>query len=285
MKKVNMIVDVAKCHDCWNCFLACKDEHWDNDHLPVAVAAPRFGHRWIDVLNVERGQYPLQDVCYLPHPCMHCDEPACMKADDGAVYKRDDGIVIIDPEKAKGKKELVGSCPYHAIFWNEEKQVAQKCTMCAHLLDDGWSQPRCVHSCPTGAMLFLYAEDAEMEKIKNEQQLECYQPEYGLKPRVYYKNLYRFTKCHVAGSVALPNDECAENAEVTLTHVATKKSAATRTNNFGDFKIDNLEPNSGKYKLRVRLPSGEEEVVDVELKASLNVGTISAWHEPQCEDK
>ena len=49
-------------------------------------------------------------------------------AKDGAVYKGDDGIVIIiDPEKAKGQKEIVDTCPYRAIYWNEEKDVPQKC--------------------------------------------------------------------------------------------------------------------------------------------------------------
>ena len=277
MKKVNMIVDVAKCHDCNNCFLACKDEHWENDHLPVAVAAPRHGSRWMDILNVERGQYPLNDVAYLPHACMHCDDAGCMKAStDGAVYKREDGVVIIDPVKAKGKKELVESCPYNAIFWNEEKQVAQKCTMCAHLLDDGWTQPRCSQTCPTGALAFLYAEDAEIEQLKKSEGLEEFHPEYGQKPRVYYKNLYRFTKCHVAGSVALADvDECADGAEVTLTNVATSVASVAKTNNYGDFKIDNLAPNSGKYRLEIRLAGRAGKSVDVEVKASVNVGTIS----------
>ncbi len=60
------------------------------------------------------------------------------------MYRRDDGIVIVDPEKAAGRKDLVSSCPYRRIYWNEEQQVAQKCTMCAHLLDQGWKEPRCV---------------------------------------------------------------------------------------------------------------------------------------------
>ena len=40
------------------------------------------------------------------------------------VYKRPDGIVIIDPAKAKGAKEILDSCPYNAIFWNEETGAA-----------------------------------------------------------------------------------------------------------------------------------------------------------------
>jgi nitrate reductase beta subunit len=31
------------------------------------------------------------------------------------ISKRKDGIVIIDPDKAKGNKDMVGACPYGAI--------------------------------------------------------------------------------------------------------------------------------------------------------------------------
>lgn len=277
MKKVNLIIDVAKCHDCNNCFLSCKDEHWDNDHLPIAIAQPRFGQKWVDVLYVERGQYPLQDVCSLPYMCMHCDEPLCMKvAKDGAVYKREDGIVIIDPAKAKGQKAIVDACPYKVISWNEEKQLPQKCTMCAHLLDDGtWEQPRCTFACPTGAMIFLKATDEEMaEKVQSEG-LEYYKPEFGTKPRVYYKNLYRFTKCHVAGSVELHDKkDCAEGAKITLLNVETNRSVVGITDNYGDFKIDELEPNSGAYTVTVEYPDYSSKTVSVDLQTSVNVGTV-----------
>ena len=277
MKKVNMMIDIARCSDCNNCFLSCKDEHWDNDNLPIAVSQPRFGHRWMDILNIERGQYPLQDVAYLPLPCMHCDNAPCIKAaTNGAVYKREDGIVIIDPVKAKGQKQLVEACPYKVIYWNEESQLPQKCSMCAHLLDDGtWKEPRCTFACPTGTLNFLYLEDDVMaEKIKAEN-LEVYHPEYGTKPRVYYKNLYRFTKCHVTGSVELHDKkDCADGAKVTLTNVGTQQSIVTETNNYGDFKVDKLEPNSGEYTVMVEYPGYGSKTIKVDLITSINVGSV-----------
>jgi Fe-S-cluster-containing dehydrogenase component len=160
MGKWNLIIDVARCEECNNCFLACKDEHIDNDFLPYSVAQPKHGHRWIDIVTKERGQFPRIDVANLPVLCNQCDDAACMKKAGGAIYKMDNAIVIIDPEKARGKKDLVGSCPYGAIWWNEERNVAQKCTFCAHLLAEGWKEPRCVQACPTGAMRFVKAEDA-----------------------------------------------------------------------------------------------------------------------------
>ena len=105
MDKWNLIIDVEKCEDCNNCFLACKDEHVDNDWPGYAVSQPLHGQLWMNIMRKERGQYPLIDVAYLPVPCMHCDNAPCIKAArDGAVYKRDDGIVIIDPIKAMDQK-------------------------------------------------------------------------------------------------------------------------------------------------------------------------------------
>ena len=60
------------------------------------------------------------DAAHMPVMCNHCDHAPCIQAArDGAIDKSD-GIVIIDPQKAKGRKDLVQSCPYGAIWWNEE---------------------------------------------------------------------------------------------------------------------------------------------------------------------
>lgn len=276
MNKWALIVDIAKCHDCNNCFLACKDEYFENDFPPYSSAQPRMGQRWIDILRKERGQFPKVDVSYLPLPCMHCDDADCIKAAEGeAVYKRDDGIVIIDPLKAKGQKAVVESCPYGVIWWNEELDLPQKCTFCAHLLDEGWDMPRCVQACPTGALEFVHIEDLEMQRMIESDKLDTLHPEYGLEPRVYYKNLYRFTKCFVSGSVALKDvDECAEGAKVFLKNGSGKVIDTTVTNNFGDFKIDNLEENNGKYSLEVEYPGYQKQELSVALEDSIDVGTI-----------
>lgn len=276
MKKWNLIIDVAKCHDCNDCFLACKDEYWLNDFLPYSLAQPRHGHRWIDIQRKERGQYPKVDVAYLPVPCMHCEDAPCVKeSKDGAVYQRDDGIVIIDPKKAEGRREIVDTCPYDVIWWNEERAVPQKCTFCAHLLDDGWETPRCVQACPTGAMRMVYVEDAEMQRVKESERLETWHPEYQTRPRVYYKNLYRYTNCFVAGSVALKDvDECADGALVTLRNGSGEVVDTVATNNYGDFKIDNLVEDSGGYSLEVEYSGYGTQELTVDLQDSTNIGTI-----------
>jgi Fe-S-cluster-containing dehydrogenase component len=276
MKKWTFIIDVAKCHDCNNCFLACKDEFCDNDHLPYSISQPNHGHRWMNIQRTERGQYPRVDVGYLSQPCMHCDEPACLSAaENGSIYKRDDGIVIIDPVKSKGQKNLVESCPYHAIWWNEEKQIPQKCTFCAHLLDNGWAEPRCVQSCPTGAMSVHLLDDVELNGLVTKKKLEVYQPQLNTKPRVYYKNLYRFTRCFISGSAALSDvDECAEGAVVTVSGIQLNIDLRTETNNYGDFKIDDLIPDGQKIILQLEYPGYEKQIKNLKLTDSIDLGTI-----------
>lgn len=276
MKKWNLIIDVAKCHDCNNCFLACKDEHYENSFLPYTESQPRHGHRWMNIHRKERGQYPMVDVAYLPVPCMHCDDAPCMKnTNSGSVYQRDDGILLIDPEKSIGKKEIVTSCPYNAIWWNDEKNIPQKCTLCAHLLDGGWKEPRCVQSCPTGALQIIQEEDSEIKNIIKSENLETFRPEYSTQPRVYYKNINRFLKCFIGGNVALKDtDECAEGAKVSLTSSKNEIVGTSETNNYGDFKIDNIDPKSGEYTLEISFDGYENKILSFELSTSINLGHI-----------
>jgi Fe-S-cluster-containing dehydrogenase component len=229
----------------------------------------------MNIMRKERGQYPIVDVAYRPTPCMHCDNAPCIKAaKNGAVTKRKDGIVIIDPKKAEGQKDLVDSCPYGAIWWNAEKAVPQKCTFCVHLLEEGWDKPRCAQACPTNAITFLCVEDAEMQKIKKAENLEVLYPDLKTGSRVYYKNLYRYDKCFIAGNVALQDtDECAEGAKVTL-RKGSKIIGTTETNNFGDFKIDDLDEASGKYNIEIACPGYQKQKVSVNLKESINIGTV-----------
>ena len=240
MSSYGMIIDLDKCTGCYNCFLACRDEHYANDFPPITLAQPFQGHFWMQIMEKERGKYPKVKVSFIPKPCMHCDDPPCAKASlNGAVYKRPDGIVIIDPQKSTGQKEILSSCPHRVIFWNEEKNIPQKCTLCAHLLDQGWKEPRCVEACPTGALLFGDPNEpnGEISKIWVSEKVEILHPEFELKPRVKYMGI---PKRFIAGTVIFKDkDECAENVKVTLTSRGRKQTL--RTNNFGDFEFEGLD--------------------------------------------
>jgi len=272
MKKWNLIIDVARCHDCNDCFLADKDEFVGNDFLPYSIAQPWSGHRWMNIERKEKGQHPIVQVAYLPTPCMHCDNAPCLSA-DGAVYKRGDGLVIIDPVKAKGRDDIVDTCPYGAIYWNEETAVPQKCTGCVHLLEEGWTETRCSQVCPTGAIRFLLAEDSEIASLVASEELRVLKDELGTKPRVYYKNLHRWDKVFVSGSVAFGDtDECAEGAGV-LVKQAGVVVAEGFVNNYGEFVVDRLEPDA-RYEVGIEAAGYKAYSAAVTLEKSLNIGLV-----------
>jgi len=268
------VIDVSKCWDCNNCFIACKDEHEGNDWPGYAASQPRHEHRWMDVMRTERGQYPLIDVAYRPTPCMHCEDGPCLKIP--GVSRRSDGIVLIDPIKAKGKKELVKACPYGAIQWNEEKGLPQKCTMCAHLLDDGWKQTRCSQACFTGALKLMRLEEGELALLIQQEGLESLHPERGTRPHVYYKNLYRFNRVFIAGSAAEKKGEvldCVKGAKASL-YRGSDKVAEALTDAFGDFRFDRLVEDSGDYAVDLELNGRRSHPVPVQLGKSVNLGVL-----------
>lgn len=258
MNKWNLIIDVAGCENCNNCVLAAKDELVGNDFPGYSAPHPAQGRGVMHIERTVRGAAPLVDAAYVPKMCNHCDDAPCVKAGrDGSVRQRDDGIVIIDPPKAKGRRDLVDACPYGAIVWNDQLQLPQNWFFDAHLLDTGAKAPRCVGVCPTQAMEAVKLSDEHMAQRAKAEGLRTLQPEIGTKPRVYYKNLHRADHCFIAGSVtALVGDrmECVGDAEVSLWRTDAKVGS-TVTDAFGDFKFDALPPDSGAYLVRISHPA------------------------------
>ncbi len=242
-----------------------------------AAEMPKHGHRWIDIKRRERGQGTMTDVGYLPTMCQHCDDAPCMAAaQDGAVTKRPDGIVVIDPDKSRGQKQIVDACPYGAVSWNEELDIPQAWFFDAHLIDAGWTEPRCVDVCPTGALRSLKVDDAKMAKVAEDEGLEPLRPDLNTRPRVHYRNLWRYAKCFIGGTVSAERAgvvDCVEGARVVLRH-AGEIVAETETDGFGDFKIDRLNPDSGDYTVEFSVDGMGVERREVLLGESVNLGEI-----------
>ncbi len=272
MTKYGMVIDVSKCTGCYNCFLTCRDEFAGNDYPGYAVAQPMSGLNWMRLLEKERGQYPKVKVSYTPLTCMQCENAACIKvAQNGAAYRRKDGIVMIDPEKAKGQKELVNACPYRVIEWNEEKGVAGKCNLCAHMLDKGEKVPRCVESCPTGALMFGDLDDpkSEIAKVVASGKAESMHPEYGLNEKVKYIGL---PKKFVAGTVIYGDiDECAKDVVVKISGKGSQ--AETKTNGFGDFEFEGLGDNV-EYTVKIEAPGYKAKSVKARTLKDIYLGEI-----------
>src|SRR3981189_149732 len=93
-----------------------------------------------------------------------------------------------------------------------------------HLIAEGWQQPRGHQSCPTGAMRAVKLDDAEMARMAREEGLEVIRPELNARPRVYYRNLWRYAKCFIGGTVSVEANgtvDCVEGALVRLIKAGT----------------------------------------------------------------
>lgn len=275
MSKWNLIIDVGRCENCYNCVIADRDEHVGNDYPGYAAPASLASEAPIRILRRVQGQAPMVETNYLPVLCNHCDDAPCMKVGGDAIRKRDDGIVIIDPVKAKGRKDIVRSCPYEAIVWNEEQQLPQIWIFDAHLLDSGWERPRCQQVCPTDVFEAVKLSDEAMQEKARKEGLRVLLPKLNAKPRVYYRGLDRWDKCFIGGSVsACIADviDCVVGAEISLIQ-DEKRIAVTHSDAFGDFRFGGLPEKSGRYRVEIRHGLGEAQR-DCELDESLYLGEI-----------
>jgi len=270
------VIDLSLCCGCYNCQIACKDEHCGNDWTPYAKPQPDTGHFWMKIREMERGSIPKVKVTYIPTLCMHCDNAPCIAVCPvKAIYKRADGLVIIDPAKCNGCKACIDACPYGAIYFNAELNIAQKCTGCAHIIDGkthpDLKEPRCVDNCPTEAIKF-----GEYDELKDLiAKAEVLHPEYGTKPRVYYLNL---PKPFIAGEVYDPDaDEVIEGATVTAVDLSSGKMYTTTTDELGDFWIKNLEWNN-IYSITIEHPRYMKKVIGaVATTKDINLGPIPLY--------
>ncbi len=250
------LIDMEKCVGCHDCQIGCKDEHVGNDWSPYAKPQPEVGHFWLKLNQHERGSRPHVKVTYMPVMCNHCENAPCMKAaKDGAVYRRDDGLVLIDPAKAKGQRAIMEACPYHAIYWNDELNIPQKCTGCAHLLDgdEPISVPRCVDNCHVDVITFGEEGDLDLEGT------EVLHPEWGTKPRVFYRGL---PKKFIAGTVYDPDaKEVVIGAKVKAVGESGTFEAAT--DDWGDFWLRGLPEDDWTITIEA---DGKASVLEVSTK-------------------
>ena len=211
--------------------------------------------------------------------CQHCEDAPCI---DGlqrrsAIYKRDDGIVIIDPEKCRGNQLCLEACPYeNVIYFNDDLNIAQKCTFCAHLLDEGWTETRCVGRLPH-RRLHLRRRGRPGDQGARSPRPSSSSPS---SPRQAPGLLHR--TCPRSGSPA-PSidpeaDECTEGATVTATNDRDRREGdQATTDNYGDFWLRDLEDGQLHPAHReARLPAPEARPRRRQQK-DLNVGDIALW--------
>lgn len=273
-----VLVNLARCCGCKNCQVACKDEHCEQPWLPYAEAQPEIGQFWMNVLEDVQGQVPMSRVVYTPVFCGHCDDAPCLAAaKDGAVYRREeDGLIIIDPVKAKGQKAIKEACPIGAIYWNDALDIPQKCTGCAHLMDNGWETPRCLDVCNTDALYFGEEEEL-LAKFPGAHVAEGLE---GFGSHVYFVGDLKY---FVGGSVVDPEeDEAIIGADVVLKTANNEVVATQKTDEFGEFQFKGID--RGKYKVIIAQEGFEDEYLNADASEnSIYLGVIyptKEWSHP-----
>ena len=135
MGKVSLIFFGDDCTGCHACEVACKQEHG----LGVGPRLVRVVEKVPD---------------FIPIYCHHCADAPCGKACPvDAISRNDRGIVLIDNALCIGCKACVPACPFGAMQFDEERDLAAKCDLCVDRLQEN-IRPACVSVCPTGCIFW-----------------------------------------------------------------------------------------------------------------------------------
>ena len=189
-----MVVDVQKCIGCQACTVSCIMEN----------AVPENSVRTV-VSTYEVKEEKRCGTYMLPRLCNHCANPPCIPVCPvGATFQRKDGVVVVDGDRCVGCAYCVQACPYDARFINHETGKADKCTFCAHRVDEGLL-PACVETCVGGARIFGDLNDPEsmVHQLLTENKVKVLKPEQGTQPHVFYLGLDTRFAGHVEGEATL----------------------------------------------------------------------------------
>ena len=135
MEKISLVFDKKTCMGCHSCEVACKQEHG----LGV-------GPRLIRVIEESSDFYPIY--------CHHCTKAPCGEScPKEAISRNEQGIVLIDNERCTGCRECMEACPFGAMQFDDQQEIAIKCDLCVHRLAEDL-RPACMGVCPTGSIYF-----------------------------------------------------------------------------------------------------------------------------------
>lgn len=222
MPKWGMVIDLDKCTGCEACVVACMQENNVPFAEPDEAAKGRVIH-WMELLQIEEGEYPHVRSRTLPRPCMQCENPPCTKVCPvGATYLSPEGIVGQIYARCIGCRYCTAACPYTVRYFNwreptwpgdmadglndevsvRPKGVVEKCTFCHHRLvrareaarmEGREMQPKeyipaCVEVCPTRAITFgdLGNPHSEVSALARSSRAFTLMEDLGTKPKVFY---------------------------------------------------------------------------------------------------
>lgn len=141
-----LIVSPEKCISCRSCELICS-------FCKVGEFNP--GESAVNVLSYKEA------AISVPVMCMQCEDAACMKVCPVKAISRDEnGAVVSNPKKCIVCKMCVSACPMGNIAVSSVQKKIVKCDLCG-------GGPGCAKVCPSGAIQYVDAIEANIIKKKN----------------------------------------------------------------------------------------------------------------------
>lgn len=201
-KRYAMLIDLRKCVGCQACTVGCSIEN----QAPIGQFRTTVKQYVVTPADGATTQHQAQAVM-LPRLCNHCDNPPCIPVCPvQATFQREDGIVMVDNKRCVACAYCVQACPYDARFINHETFTADKCTFCAHRLEQGLL-PACVETCVGGARIIGDIKDPTSHihrlLVQHQHEIKVLKPEAGTKPYVFYIGLNDEFTSDIKGQAAI----------------------------------------------------------------------------------
>ena len=138
-----VVLDLDLCIECRSCGAACF-----------------YGHHEQPIIN-----YGVTEKVSMPVICRQCTKPACVAAcPQEAMWQDDLSVSKRALELCTGCGSCIQACPFGVLTTETIRHRVPKCDLCEDRVVAG-GIPRCVASCPSGALRFEEVEGTEQEGL------------------------------------------------------------------------------------------------------------------------
>jgi len=153
-----VIAQPSRCVGCRRCELACTE--FNDGKASPSLARVKVGRNYNfgpqgARLGFDRGEGRFGNHRLIQETCRQCPHPvpcatACPYNAIEAVSPVNARVVNVD--KCQGCRTCQSACPWGMTTFDEELNVASKCTLCG-------GNPECVNACPAGALQYIPWQD------------------------------------------------------------------------------------------------------------------------------